>query len=125
MTLTLTQQWVLDRARKLAQKVKPVAGAKVAAIIRTPYGREFVGVNSRKTHPLQAKFGKNDKAICKHAEVDAIVTALRWIDTDDLRGSIIYVARAKADGSDGMAKPCEGCQKALIAFDFADCIWTE
>lgn len=123
--MTIAQQVVLDRAMKLAQKVKPVAGAKVAAIIRTPYGREFVGINSRKTHPLMAKFGKNDKAICKHAEVDAIVTALRWIDSDDLRGSIMYVARAKADGSSGLAKPCSGCQKALIAFDFADCVWSE
>jgi tRNA(Arg) A34 adenosine deaminase TadA len=108
-----------------AKHVAPVAGARVAASLFLGNEIICVGSNSRKTHPLMAKFGKNDKAIYLHAEVDAIKNALQFLDSDELIGTTMYIARAKADGSAGLAKPCEGCQRALVAFGIEKVYWTE
>ena len=103
---------------------EPVAGARVAAIVECN-GLFIHGRNSRKTHPFQAKWSKNPQAICLHAEVDAIKEALRYLEVDDLKKATLYVARAKADGSPGLAKPCEGCARCIAAFGIREVYWTE
>jgi tRNA(Arg) A34 adenosine deaminase TadA len=114
----------LQRTLEHARTVPPVAGARVAAMLLV--GKVWhIGFNSLKTHPLMAKFGKNDKAICLHAEVNSIARALRWNTPERLEGSTMYIARAKADGSAGMAKPCEGCQRAIVTFGINSVHWTE
>ncbi len=96
---------------------------KLAAILVTKYGEEYVGLNSRKTHPLAAKFGRNSKSICLHAEVDAIRRALR--DYSSLEGAKMYVARVDKGGNPRLARPCTGCQRAIVAFGIEEVEWTE
>ena len=96
---------------------------RMAAIIVTKDGREYVGFNSKKTHPLMAKFGKNEKAICLHAEVDAIRQSVRC--KAELAGSTMYIARVDRKGLPRLAKPCIGCRRAIISFGIREVEWTE
>ena len=83
------------------------------------------GVNSRKTHPLQFAFSKSHLKISLHAEISAIVDALRRNEKEDLRGATIFVARVLKDGSRAKAKPCSICQRALDAYGIEAVYWTE
>ena len=56
-----------------------------------------VGINSMKSHPMQAKYSKNEHAIFLHAEVAAIKNALREIEVDDLSKCDIYITRVKKE----------------------------
>ena len=82
-----------------------------------------IGHNQRKTHPLQAKFSRRPGCSFIHAEIDAIVRSIRKIN--HLKGCSLYVARVKADNTPALAKPCFGCQQAIIAFDISNVYWTE
>jgi tRNA(Arg) A34 adenosine deaminase TadA len=87
-----------------------------------------VGVNSYKSHPLMTKYGKNPEAIYLHAEVDAIKNALRVLSLQELEKSDILVVRVKKDGHDYktcLAKPCEGCARAIEAFNLRNLYYTE
>lgn len=111
-----------------ARDVTPVASARIAAAVVSGNRVISYGVNSRKTSPLQKKFGKNDQAICIHAEISAIKNALNRNGTNDLSNSILYVARAKKEGKafiQGIAKPCEGCMRAIAAFNLRKVFYTE
>ncbi len=116
----------LQRTLERARNVEPVAGARVAATLVWK-GDSWCGINSRKTHPLMAKFGKNEKAICLHAEIDAIKNCMKRVPPQEFENypATLYIARAKADGSSGLAKPCEGCQRAIVAFGIEEVYWTE
>ena len=82
-----------------------------------------VGLNQRKTHPLQKKFGKNSDSIYLHAEIDAIVNAIRLGYT--IEGSKLYVARVfRRTELPALAKPCEGCQRAIIHFGIRSVEWS-
>jgi deoxycytidylate deaminase len=89
------------------------------------------GFNSRKSHPLQYRYSKHEKATCIHAEIDAIKNALRRVTVDQLRGAFLYVARAKSPAPGkaktlkGLAKPCIGCARAIGAFGINNVHWTE
>jgi deoxycytidylate deaminase len=95
----------------------------MAAILTTRSGKAYTGFNSRKTHPLAKKFGRNEKAICIHAEIDAIRRCVA--SGDDPRGGSLWVARVLKDGQRALAKPCEGCQRAILAFEINEVEWTE
>lgn len=102
----------------------PVEGLpRMAAILVTRSGNAYTGYNSRKTHPLAKRFGRNDQAICIHAEIDAIRRAVAA--GDDLRGSRMWVARVFRDGRPALAKPCIGCQRAIVSFGIVEVEWTE
>lgn len=92
------------------------------AILQTKK-RLYYGYNSKKTHPLQAEFGKNKEAIFLHAEIAAIVKAISREDRDSIKGSTLYIARTHADGTIVNSKPCRGCQQALEFFE-VDCLYT-
>lgn len=112
----------LEKAIKLA-KGNPVQGLpKMAALIYDGKRLVGAGINSRKTHPLQSKFSKHPEAICIHAEIAAIADCRR---IEDLSGMTMFIARVGHDGEPKLAKPCSGCQKAIIAFNLKDVIWTE
>jgi deoxycytidylate deaminase len=89
-----------------------------------------VGLNSEKSHPMQKRFGKNSESIFKHAEVDAILGALRHIDSDLLKRSTLYVFRVKKKNKgdmtlvDGMAEPCSGCKKAIEHFGIKKVVYS-
>lgn len=49
-----------------------------------------------------------------HAEVDALLDALRRHPASELRGADILVIRLKKDGAFGLALPCEHCYTTLV-----------
>jgi deoxycytidylate deaminase len=63
-----------------------------------------VGYNSNKTHPMMST---NMQQL--HAECSAILKC----PDGDLRGSDVVVARARAEGKAGLAKPCAVCEGIL------------
>lgn len=80
----------------------------------------FFGFNSSKTYPIQKKYNlfrkfyRIDKTTHNgfiHAEMMCLQKTkfLDW-NWDEV---IMYVARTKVDGTQGLAKPCEACQKAI------------
>lgn len=79
-----------------------------------------IGVNQLKSHPLQARFGKNADSIYLHAEIDAIRNALKVVPMHELHNVTMYVARA--DGK--LSKPCKGCQRAIVHFGITNIHWT-
>ena len=89
-----------------------------------------VGMNSMKSHPLQAKYSKNEHAIFLHAEVAAIKNALREMDVDDLSKCELYIARVKKEKPFtkkfvwGLSKPCAGCERAIAEFGLKRTIYT-
>lgn len=72
-----------------------------------------VGKNSyTKTHPLQAKFGKESgkpNAIYIHAELAALLKATEPVYR-------LVVLRYDKKGKPAMAKPCPACQVAIRHF---------
>ncbi len=89
-----------------------------------------IGINSMKSHPMAAKYGKNEHAVYLHAEVAAIKNALREIDVDDFSKCDIYITRVKKEAPFtkkfvwGLAKPCVGCERAIAEFGFKRVIYT-
>lgn len=68
------------------------------------------GFNQRKTHPFQARW--NRRSNCLHAEMAALLSALRRPDFAPER-STVYVSRYTLKGRLGCSYPCESCWAAL------------
>jgi tRNA(Arg) A34 adenosine deaminase TadA len=121
---------ILNQLRVIAEDVEPVKTARIAAAIAIGGEIISIGVNQRKTHPLQARFTRHTSAIYQHAEISAIHNALKRIRQNDLARATLYVVRRRKntetkDWEDGMACPCEGCQKAIKYFDIKKVVYTE
>jgi len=111
----------LEHALKIAQANGIQDLPRMAAVIYDKRNRLVsVGLNSRRTHPLAAKFGKHVEAICLHAEIAAIVNARQCVE-----GMTMYIARVGSKNEPRLAKPCTGCQRALIAFKLKRVVWTQ
>lgn len=82
------------------------------------------GMNTRKSDPLAAKYGRHPDAIYPHAELNAIKTALWRYKGINLSEMTLYVARVKKDGTPALAKPCTGCQRAIMEFGIGNVEWT-
>lgn len=119
----------LNVLAKIAETVEPVANARIAAGI--VYKRDFLsmGINRRKSHPLQKTHGKNEDSIYLHAENDAIVTVLR--SGADLSRCTLYVARVKWLDTErstlvwGRSRPCIGCMSAIKTYKIPRVVYTE
>lgn len=89
-----------------------------------------IGTNSKKSHPLQARFKKNEHAIFLHAEIDAIKKSLSQIKVEDLNKCDIYITRVKklkpldTDYVWGVSKPCMGCLRAILQFGIRRIVYT-
>jgi deoxycytidylate deaminase len=105
---------------KIADAVEPVGRQRLAACIVRGKRIVSIGVNKKKTHPIQMKFASHPEALYLHAEIDAIVNA-----REDVRGADMYVLRKMNNGQCGMAKPCEGCQRAIKFFGIRRVYWTK
>jgi deoxycytidylate deaminase len=124
---------VIDTLLKLAEDSSDENGCKAnhAACIVSRNTIVSFGFNQRKTHPFQAKYGKNDEAIYWHAESNAIHNALKRISKEDLARSVLYVVRVKSDEDDhskvipAISKPCEGCMRAIRDYGIREVIYTE
>ena len=121
---------ILNVLSKLALSNKPVGKARIASCIASRGKIISFGVNQRKTHPMQAKYAKNPEAIYLHAEIAAIKNALKIIDLHELKKCTIYICRIKwvderrNQQSYGLAKPCEGCIRAITEFEIPTLVWT-
>lgn len=113
----------LDYAIAYAMRNPIIKLPRLCAVLVMPNGNKYIGYNQLKTHPFQEKFKRNSKSLYLHAEIDAIVNALRA--RPDIRGADMYVARVLKDGTPALAKPCEGCERALIHFGIKNVEWTE
>lgn len=122
-------QGILNTLFKVAA-ANPTQSEKMAAAIVYRNRIISIGMNSMKSHPLQAKYAKNDHAIYLHSEIAAIKNALREVEIDDLAKCDIYIARVKKEKPFtkkyvyGLAKPCAGCERAIAEFGLKRVVYT-
>lgn len=110
--------------KDVADDVDPVGNACHASAIVYKNDIISLGTNLRKSHPIQAQYGKNEEAIFLHAELNAIMKANKLVDDSLFSKCTLYVVRTKADKSFGDSKPCEGCAGAISRFGFKNVIWS-
>lgn len=116
------QEKIFDVLRKLAEEVAPIKSSRVVAAIVKGKNIASFGANQMRTHPFQAKFGKNPESLYWHAETNAIYNALRVLSLGDLKKADLYVCRVKYLSTKreqfvlGNAKPCVGCAKCIADF---------
>jgi tRNA(Arg) A34 adenosine deaminase TadA len=115
---------VLEDAINLA-KTNPTDLNKMGAIIVKRKRVIGKGMNTRRSHPLQKIFSQSDLKIALHAEISAIIDALRNNEEEELKGATIFVARVLKNGSRAIAKPCVICQKAIEAYGIKATYWTD
>lgn len=116
------QEKIFDILRKLAEEVPPIKSSRVVSVVAKGKNIASFGANQMRTHPFQAKFGKNPESLYWHAETNAIYNALRVLDVGDLKKADLYVCRVKYLSTKreqfvlGNAKPCAGCAKCIADF---------
>jgi deoxycytidylate deaminase len=59
-----------------------------------------------------------------HAETHALLVALKRVSIEDIKGSTMFVARIKKDGSSGLALPCADCFELLQKFQIKRIVFT-
>jgi deoxycytidylate deaminase len=115
---------------KIAADLVPVRSARISACIVFRNDIVSFGVNEMKSHPFQAKYGKNRDSVFLHAETSAIKNALRVLQTNELEKATLYICRVRfIDCSKrgmifGMAKPCTGCFRCINTFNIKNVIYT-
>lgn len=123
-------QNVMEVLAKTAEANDEYPRARLAAAIVRGNRIVSIGKNRRKSDPLQAKFSKNNEAIFLHAEIHAIKNALRELSVDELQDTTLYICRVKqpltyTDPFEwALAKPCEGCERAIEEFGIKRVIYT-
>lgn len=83
------------------------------------------GVAQYKTHPIMMNSGYRKEQVFLHAEADALIRASRSLSESQLKDAEVYVVRLKKDGSEGLAKPCEGCMGLLSGFGISKVEYTK
>lgn len=114
-------------AAKSVAKTSKHHKARIGCVLVNNRDIISVGVNGRKTHPLQAHYNKyrifDNGEKCKnllHAELDAIIKY-----KDDIpKGSKIYIFRIWKTGKVGIGRPCPGCMLALRERGINDIYYT-
>lgn len=121
---------IFDLLRTIAADVSPVAHARIAAAV--VYRKDIIalGACQKQTHPLQKQFSRNPESIYLHAEIDAIKNVLKRYSPRVLKSSTLIVVRQKwADSNktklvDGLACPCDGCQRAIDYYQIPNVEWS-
>lgn len=115
----------------IAEDLVPIVSSRHAAAIFDRGKLISVGVCRRKSHPLQARFNANEKAIFLHAEIGAIVSAINKLGSEEnLAGLQMYVARVSFSNKRrnkfwSLSKPCEhGCAKAIKHYGLGQVYYT-
>jgi tRNA(Arg) A34 adenosine deaminase TadA len=122
----------INMLSKLAADItNPVAGnARLAACVVHRNDIIAFGVNEMKSHPFQAKYGKNSNSVYLHAETSAIKNALKYISQDELSKSTLYICRIKYHDADkksmvfGLSRPCPGCFRCINTFNIKQVVYT-
>lgn len=112
---------IFDTLFSVALNTERVANAKMAAAIVRRNKIIAIGINNTKTNPFITDFKKHPEANFPHCEVEAIRIALRNISEEELSKCDLYISRVKKNrrGGEyvtGLAKPCEGCMKAIMRY---------
>jgi len=108
-------------------------GQRVPMAAGIVYKRHLIatGVNQPKTHPLMLTQGYRNDQRFRHAEVDAIRSALRLITAEQLKQCELHIVRVKRPYTwsktwvHGLAKPCEGCANVIENYGITKVYWTE
>jgi deoxycytidylate deaminase len=108
--------------RRIAEDIhNPVRRFRLAAGVWHKNNLVGLGVNSYKTSPFQAKYGRHEHCIHLHAEVAAIKNAVRQ-QQDLSRNCTLIVVRVKKENTRSnifklaLAKPCDGCYRCIVEF---------
>jgi deoxycytidylate deaminase len=122
---------MLNQLFMIAQDVVPVSRARIVAALVYKNKIVSVGVNEMKTHPMAAKFSKHPEAKYLHAEISAIRNCINRHGVEIIKKSTLYIARAKHIENAitdefvwGLAKPCSGCEQAILEFGIKKVIYT-
>lgn len=121
----MKHQEIVKHLQLVARDVSPVRSARIAAAIVYKGRIISIGVCSYKSHPIQKKFGKNQQSIYLHAEIDAISKAHKRVDLSQCSLYVVRVKYVQGKLVDGLAKPCEGCARAISAFNIRNIYYTE
>lgn len=117
---------IFQKLEELAIKADHPWAKVSAAVVFTP-NDYYTATNSMKSHPFQLKYAKNKDAIFLHAEIAAIKMALKWRSLSVIGCSDLYICRMKKINKvyiRGLAKPCEGCMRAIVEFGLKNVIFT-
>jgi len=114
---------MFNNLTEVAIASEKVANYRLAAIIVYKNRIVSYGVPSYKTSPFQKKYAADEHKIHLHAEISAIKNAMRHLSLSQLKKSSLYVCRVKDTGW-GMAKPCSGCQRAILEFGIKKVIYS-
>ena len=105
-----TRESMINRAIQIANENQTEYNQKVGCVITDKRGNVLSeGMNSNKSHPIQARFAKlvgKEEKIFLHAEISALVKCRGEPHT-------IYIARVTQAGHMGRAKPCTICEEAI------------
>lgn len=92
-----------------------------------------IGYPRRKSHPLQAQFGPREQAVYLHAEVEALIRALK-VNYEVTKNTSLYVVRVKHKGpyygvapeefEEACASPCKGCLGFIKHCGVTQVYWT-
>lgn len=121
---------ILKTLTKVAESNDEYSNARLAAAIVKNNKIISIGINRKKSDPLQARFGKNEDSIYLHAEIHAIKNALREIVVEDLSKCDLYICRVKRPSQKsnkfiwGLSKPCCGCARAIAEFGIRNVVYT-
>lgn len=98
-----------------ARNIEPVGKSRHAAAIVHKKGIVVAfGKNSKRTHPLMLKYGRNQHSRFLHAEVDALIRASNTLRAFPIGYEYhLYVVRVGRNGELAYSKPCSGCRKAI------------
>lgn len=120
---------LLNVLAELAKQKQPeIRNFRLAAAVVYKH-REIVtiGYPRKKTHPVQKLHGNNDHSIYLHAEIDALIKALRSTALD--KHYTMYVARVKQKPNGhfilGIAKPCNGCKGFIHKCGIDEIVFTK
>lgn len=83
-----------------------------------------IGLNKRKSHPIEFKFQRIPGAIFLHAEKDAIIKTMNRYGDQILHHCSIYVLRVTKTGNLGYSKPCESCQNFIRSVGIKKIYWS-
>lgn len=114
-----------------ADIINPVGGnARLSACIVYKGDIVSFGINEMKSHPFQARYGKNADSVFLHAETSAIKNALKYISQEELEKSTLYICRVKFTDYTkkklifGLSKPCPGCFRCINTFNIKQVIYS-
>lgn len=122
---------ILNTLSKVAEANEEYPRARLAAAIVKGNRIISIGINRKKTHPLQKKFSKHPEAVFLHAEIHAIKNSLRELSVDELKNTTMYIVRVKQPRTHtdpyvwALAKPCPGCERAILEFGIKNVVYTE